>query len=470
MNAEQRKRYKALGKASFIRDEMTRLGYWPPSPEIAAKSAESEAKLKPLYEELLRVRAELDTINSEIEKTGDIPALLAEVRKRHIERVRAERAVKKVEREQARVAKRESDAVWRRKALPFLGAGVSGSLDYANANGGKLVKHALPQLATASDVAAAIGVGENELAFLCYDRSASGVDHYSRFAILKKKGGVRVLSSPKKRLRVAQWWLLKNVLESLPVHAAAAAFRPGKSVVDNAAPHADRAVVVKVDLKDFFPSLGMRRVKGFFEGLGYSEGVATIFALLTTETPRIAVTFDGRRRFVAVSKQRGLPQGACTSPALTNLLCQHLDARLTGAADAFGFIYTRYADDMTFSHRSDKAPVGALLTLIRKIVTDENLVINEEKTQVLRPSHRQTVTGLVINGSDKPRVSREDLRRFRAILHQCDRDGFAAVTARLGKDAESYANGYLSFVHMARPDIAMKLAASHPWLGGRQQT
>jgi hypothetical protein len=469
MNAEQRKRFKALGKIAFIRDEMTRLGYWPPSPEIAAKSAESEAKLKPLYQELLRVRAELDTINAEIEKTGDIPALLAEVRKRRIERVRAERAGKKVEREQAKVTKRDSDAAWRRKTVLFLGAGVSGGLHYSDGDGAKLVERALPQLTTASDVAAAIGVAENELAFLCYDRSASGVDHYSRFAIPKKKGGVRVLSSPKRRLRVAQWWLLKNVLEHLPVHAAAAAFRPGKSVVDNAAPHADRAVVVKVDLKDFFPSLGMRRIKGFFEGLGYSEGVATIFALLTTETPRIAVTFDGKRRFVAVGKQRGLPQGACTSPALTNLLCQHLDARLTGAADAFGFTYTRYADDMTFSHRSNKAPVGALLTLVRKIVADENLVINEEKTQVLRPSDRQTVTGLVINGSDRPRVSREDLRRFRAILHQCDRDGFEAVTERIGKDAESYANGYLSFVHMARPDVAEKLAAAHLWLRGKPQ-
>jgi hypothetical protein len=327
----------------------------------------------------------------------------------------------------------------------------------------------LPNLTTASDVADAIGVPESELAFLCYDRTASGTDHYSRFAIPKKKGGVRVLSSPKRRLRAAQTWLLKNVLEPLPVHEAAAAFRPGKSVVDNATPHANRAVVVKVDLKDFFPSLGMRRAKGFFESLGYNEGVSTIFALLSTETPRIPVTFDGKRRFVVVSKQRGLPQGACTSPALTNLLCRRLDVRLTGAANAFGFTYTRYADDITFSHTSEKAPVGALLALVRKIVSEENLVVNEEKTQVLRPSDRQTVTGLVINGSDTPRVSREDLRRFRALLHQCDRDGFDSVTARLGKDAQFYAKGYLSFLHMVRPDIAARLAAAHPWLQHRQQ-
>ncbi|MES2462448.1 MAG: reverse transcriptase family protein [Armatimonadota bacterium] len=468
MNAEQRTRLKQLGKVAFIRDEMTRLGYWPPSAEVAARSSEAESKLKPLYEELVRVRTELDSVSAEIAIAGDIPALLAEVRRRRIERVRAERAVKKVERAQARDAKREADATWRRRTVPFLGENVSGGLTYAESDSALLGKWGLPNLTTASDVAAAIGVPENELSFLCYDRSASGVDHYSRFAIPKKKGGVRVLSSPKRRLRLAQSWLLKNILEPLAVHAAAAAFRPGKSVVDNATPHADRAVIVKVDLKDFFPSLGMRRVKGFFEGLGYNEGVATLLALLTTETPRIAVTFDGKRRFVAVSKQRGLPQGACTSPALTNLLCQKLDARLTGAAGAFGFTYTRYADDMTFSHSSEKAPVGALLALIRKIVAMESLVINEEKTQVLRPSDRQTVTGLVVNGADAPRVSREDLRRFRALLHQCDRDGFEVVTDRLGKDAQSYARGYLSFVHMAQPDIADKLAALHPWLTHRQ--
>lgn len=467
MNAEQRTRLKQLGKVAFIRDEMTRLGYWPPSAEVAAQSTEAEAKLKPLYEELVRVRTELDTINEEIAKTGNIPALLLEVRKRRIERVRAERAIKKGEREQARTTKREADTVWRRKTVLFLGNGVSGGLIYTESDAAKLTERSLPRLTTASDVAEAIGVGENELSFLCYDRSASDVDHYSRFAIPKKKGGVRVLSSPKRRLRIAQSWLLKNVLKPLPVHSAASAFLPGKSIIDNAMPHVNRAVVVKVDLKDFFPSLGMRRVKGFFEGLGYSEGVATIFSLLATETPRIAVSFDGKRRFVAVGKQRGLPQGACTSPALTNLLCRQFDARLTGAAGAFGFAYTRYADDLTFSHDSENAPVGALLALVRKIVAEENLVVNEEKTQVLRPSHRQTVTGLVINGADKPRVSREDLRRFRAILHQCDRDGFPAVTERLGKDAESYANGYLSFVHMARPDIAAKIAAAHPWLRGR---
>jgi retron-type reverse transcriptase len=469
VNAEQRTRLKQIGKDAFVREEMTRLGYWPPSPAVAEQAAGAEAALRPLYDELIRVRAELDAVNAEIMTVGDIPKLLDEIRRRRIERVRAARAVRKTEQEAARARKKEEDAAWRRAALPHLGRGVSAGLDFSGGDPVRLEKHGLPKFSSASDVARAIGISEPELAWLCYERVASSVDHYSRFTIPKKRGGVRVLSSPKRRLRVAQAWLLKTVLEPLPVHEAARAFRPGVSIVDNATPHQNKAVVVKVDLKDFFPSLGLRRVKGFFVHLGYSEGAATLFALLATETPRLAVTFDGKRRFVAVSKQRALPQGACTSPALTNLLCRALDARLSGAARSFGFSYTRYADDLTFSHESDKAPVGGLLTLVRKIIAEQNLTVNEEKTQVLRPSDRQNVTGLVVNavnGSDDgvPRVSREDIRRFRAILHQCERDGFESVTQRLGRDALAYASGYLSFVRMSRPDVAERFAAAHPWL------
>lgn len=476
MNTRQRAHLKKIGKDAFVREEMTRLGYWPPTPETARQLEEAEKTLIPLYDELVRARTELDGIDAQITEIGDVPTLLSQIRRNRIERVRAEAAQKRTERANARTQKKEADTVRRRTNLPHLGDGVSSGLNFAGGDISKLTAENLPVLASASEVAQAIGISEPDLAWLCYERAAASIDHYSRFTIPKKKGGVRVLSSPKTRLRVAQSWLLQNVLADLPVHEAARAFRPGTSIVDNAAPHVGRAVIVKMDLKDFFPSLSVKRVKGFFGSLGYNEGVATLFALLATETPRIAVSFDGKRRFVAVSKQRALPQGACTSPALTNLLCRGLDARLQGAAKSWGFVYTRYADDLTFSHADSNAPVGALLALVRKIIAVQDLVVNEEKTQILRPSDRQNVTGLVVNPSEGsaapaspvPRVSREDLRKFRAILHQCERDGFEAMTVRLGRDAQAYAGGYLSFVHMARPDVAEKIAREHPWLRRHQ--
>ena len=245
------------------------------------------------------------------------------------------------------------------------------------------------------------------------------------------------------------------------MHEAAAAFRPGLSVVDNAARHTGRAVVARIDLKDFFPSVTLPRVRRLFREMGYSGGVATLFALLATEAPRAAVTLDGLPRFVAIG-ERSLPQGACTSPALTNLLCRRLDSRLAGAAEALGFRYSRYADDLVFSHTEASAPVGILLALARRIIADVGFTVNEEKTSVLRPQHRQVVTGIVVN--ETPHVSRPDLRRFRAVLHRCETMGVAEVSRQMGKDARAYASGYLAFLHMVAPEQAARLALKHPWV------
>ena len=452
-----------MGKDAFIREEMERLGFWPPNAEVARESAAAEAELKTLYAELADVRTDLKQVEDAIRDAGNVPQLLAEIRRRRIERVRAERATKREERLRTREAARQQDRERRRKTLPFLGRGVSAGLRYTGGEAEKLASLGLPALSTASDVAAALGIGERDLAILTYHRGAATVEHYHRFTIPKRRGGVRVISSPKRRLRVAQSWLLGNVLAVLPVHEAAMAFRPALSIAHNAAVHAGGRVIVKIDLRDFFPSVGFPRVKRLFEGLGYNEGVASIFALLATEAPRVAATLDGERRFVAVGG-RCLPQGACTSPALSNLLCRRMDARLTGAARTYGFAYTRYADDLVFSHREKNAAVGPLLDLVRHVVADEAFTVNEEKTSVMRPHQRQAVTGLVVNAGAGPRVGRDDLRRFRAFLHQYEKFGAAEMSKRIGRDATAYACGYLSFLHMVNPEQAERLRRAHPWL------
>src|SRR4029079_11661853 len=129
-------------------------------------------------------------------------------------------------------------------------------------------------------------------------------------------------------------------------------FVPGRSTMSNAVPHVRRDVVVNADLKEFFPTISFPRVKGVFQELGYSPAVATILALLCTESPRREVTYAGRVWQVAIGP-RALPQGACTSPALSNLPARALDARLTGMAQKLGWTYTRYADDLTFSTSGD---------------------------------------------------------------------------------------------------------------------
>ncbi len=462
MNAEQKKRYQQVGKQAFIREEMTRLGFWPPSPEVAAQAAETEQQLKALYAELAQVQTDLAAVEAQIAEAGDIPKLLQEVRRRRIERVRAERAARRETRVKEQAEARAETAEWRRTTVPFLGDGVSAGLQYEVPDSEKLAALGLPVLITASDIAAAIGITTRELAWLTYHRGAASLDHYSRFQIPKRRGGTRTLSSPKPRLRVAQSWLLTQVLAPVPVHPAAAAFRPGLSVADNAAQHTGRAVVARIDLQDFFPSVTLPRVRAGFRSLGYSGGVATIFALLATEAPRVGVTLDGQTRFVALA-ERSLPQGACTSPALSNLLCRRLDARLSGAAESLGFRYTRYADDLVFSHAEANAPVGMLLGLAHTIIADAGFVVNPKKTTVLRSHQRQVVTGVVVN--EAPHVSRDDLRRFRALLHHCGTRGLAAVSAEMGKDAGRYIQGYFAFLHMVCPAQAEALRRKYPAAG-----
>jgi hypothetical protein len=468
----------SLGREEFQLREMERLGFWPPSPDVAAKTAEAREALKVIEEQMAPLRLRERELQAEIARVGNTPALLAEIRQKRIERVRLERQARKVRRAQEAGERAQKDKAWRASTLPHLGHGVSAGLHYEDGNDEKLLAYNLPLLHSAQEVADAMQISTAQLAWLTYHRGATVIDHYHHFTIPKKSGGRRAISSPKPKLRQAQSWLLENVLAKVEVHEAAMAFRPVLNIAHNANRHAGANIIVRLDLKDFFPSITFKRVKQMFQHLGFNEGVATLFALLSTEAPRAELTLDGQKYFVAVTA-RFLPQGACTSPAITNILCRVLDKRLSGAAQKLGFIYTRYADDLIFSAPGDqssgqKANGVAMRDLATQIIADEKFIVNDDKTAILRPRGRQTVTGLVVNaqntpdGQGSPRVSRRDIRNFRAFLHQYERLGREAMTEKMEQDALSYARGYLSFIHMVSPQQAATIQQKHPWLERRQ--
>ncbi len=458
---DARERIRRYGREAFIQEEMLRLGFWPPHSQAAANRQEALAALQVTRAELVALRQQLAGVEQHIADVTDIAGLLVEIRKKRIERVRLQREQRKIEKAQAQAAHHEADKLRRQRTPPFLGRGVSGGLRFEGGDAARLTALGLPLLETASDLAAAIGIGEGTLAWLTYDRATATIDHYHRFMIPKRTGGTRHLSSPKRTLRTAQSWLLANVLAKIELHNAAMGFRPGRSILDNANLHQNRAIVIRIDLKDFFPSIGFGRVKGLFQAFGYNEGVAILLALLSTEAPRVPTALDGVKRFVAIGA-RQLPQGACTSPAITNILCRKLDKRLTGLAHSANFIYTRYADDCVFSTDNAACQLGAFLHPLRQIIKEEGFVVKEEKTLVMRPQNRQTVTGLVVN--EKPSISRQDLRSFRAFLHHCETEGLEAVSQRQARPALSYARGYLAFIQMVSPDKASQLRQVHPWL------
>ena len=460
-----RARIKEEGKSAFEMDEMRRLGFWPPTEGLQAEVEIAEREVARLDRAMAPLRKELTEIEADIAKTADVQTALDEIRSARIARVKAEREAR---RERKKVEAAQRAEIWKNKRASepqFLGHGVSQGLHFEGGNDAQRERLGLPALQTPADLASAIGIEARELTWLCYHRGASSVDHYHRFQIPKKRGGMRNVSSPKTRLRVAQSWVLENVLKPLPVHHAATAFAPGASVVENARRHAGKAIVTRIDLKDFFPSVGFRRVKRLFENFGYNEGIATMLALLSTESPRVELTLDETKRFVAVG-ERVLPQGACTSPTLTNLLCRRLDARLSGIARTLGFDYSRYADDLVFSSDNGAADVNKLIGLTRRVVADEKLVVNDEKTAVMRPHARQVVTGLVVNAQDAdgPRVSRHDLRNFRAFLHRYEQLGAEKMSEQIGRDALSYARGMIAWIAMSDKMRAEKFVSAHAWL------
>ncbi|MEQ1502248.1 MAG: reverse transcriptase family protein, partial [Myxococcota bacterium] len=263
-------------------------------------------------------------------------------------------------------------------------------------------------------LATGLGVSVAELRYLCYHRDVESQTHYHQWTIPKRDGSARTITAPKSKLKNAQRWLLRNVIDKLPVHRAAHGFLPDRSIVSNALAHAGADLVIKVDLSDFFPTVTFPRVKGLLRRAGLPEPVAILSALIATEPPREVVEFRGKTLFVATGP-RALPQGAPTSPGITNALCMRLDRRLAGLGRVLGFAYTRYADDLTFSWRRGEAParsapIGPLLRGIRIIVRSEGFRVNAKKTRVMGAGGAQRVTGLVVNaaeGAPKARVPRE---------------------------------------------------------------
>lgn len=444
-------RIRESSKDEVILEEMIRLGFWPDGAEQPN-----------LPDALIHRRGEIYRALADLHRREalwrDPDAALKEMHRRRKKAALERRRETKLRAARGRHAQALAWHGRREEEVLHLGEGVSAGLSAAD-EAGRALAPGLPALASPKALAQAMGLSLGELRFLAYDRALATVSHYRRFTIPKKTGGLRLISAPMPRLKRAQYWVLDALLAHAPVHEAAHGFVPGRSIVTNARAHVGRDVVVNLDLKDFFPTLDYRRVKGKFRGLGYAEPVATVLALLCTEPDVDAVEIDGQRLYAARGPRR-LPQGAPTSPALTNLICTRLDGRLSGLGRSLGFTYTRYADDLTFSASGAAAEkVGALLKYVGEIVAAEGFTVHPDKTRVMRRGRHQEVTGLTVN--ERVAVPRETLRRFRALLHALDRHGPAG--RRWGGSGEAdvlrAALGFARFVAMVTPAAGAPLVA-----------
>jgi RNA-directed DNA polymerase len=425
-------------------------GFWPPDEGLPPEPADQAA-------ERARIEAELATLQQQLDDPNYRQALEAE-RRRRWEESKARRAARKLQRQQQADACREADRQRRASSIVHAGVGVSAGLHQHSGDPAKLAELGLPLVQTPAELAAAMKLSLPKLRWLTFHRRGATLVHYHRYEISKKTGGVRCISAPKPALAAAQRWVLEEILAKLPVAAVAHGFVPGRSILSNAQAHLGRAVVLNLDLRDFFPSITWRRVKGIFRRRGYSESVAVLLALLCTEPPRLPTELDGKLYYVALS-ERILPQGACTSPAITNLLCRRLDARLAGLASRHGYTYTRYADDLTFSG-DHTAAIGLLLRSVRSIVQAEGLTEHPRKTKIMRRSRRQEVTGVTVNVA--PGLARRELRQLRAILHNAATKpgGLAAQNRQHHPNFAAHLRGRIAFLHMLSPKKAQPLRAA----------
>lgn len=445
-------RIRNSSKDQVIVDEMIRLGFWPRStglPNDPAQDIQRETQLS----------QQLQTLRTELSRMHNTAYLRKQALKQRLADSRAQRKESKERRELERRERAELWARFKKHQIVYLGEGVSTGLNHRESDKAKLKSLGLPELDAAGHLAEAMGLTVSELRFLSFSRRVSTTTHYVRFEIPKKRGGTRLISAPMPRLKLAQHWILENILNKISVHDAAHGFMAQRSIVTNAQPHVGASVVVNLDLKDFFPTITYRRVKGVFKHMGYSEALCTIFALICTEPEIVKAELDGKTYYVAQSA-RHLPQGAPTSPMLTNIICRRLDNRLTGLSKKLGFTYTRYADDLTFSSSDEVAcqtQVGALLRAVRYIVSESGFIVHPDKTRILRDGNQKEVTGVVVN--EKLNVDRKTLRRFRALLFQIERDGIEGKQWGTSPDLLASIEGYANFVAMVNPARGLPLKA-----------
>lgn len=219
---------------------------------------------------------------------------------------------------------------------------------------------------------------------------------YRSFKIPKRSGGERAILAPEPELKALQGTILHRLLGRLKAHPLATGFEKNHSIVTNAACHVNRDIVVKLDIKDFFTTTSAARVLAFFAGVGWDDETAALLTRLCTHNG-------------------GLPQGAPTSPRLSNLINRYMDIRLAGLAKSLSLRYTRYADDITVSG-DDASKLRFFVLTAEEIIQAAGYELHPDKLQFRRRHHQQRVTGLVVNR--KVGLPRKTRRWLRAVEHR----------------------------------------------------
>lgn len=438
---EYRKAVSQMGKKEYTLLKMQEYGFWPsnlPTPYEKQKNESSEdfqkrkdllqeqesiaGQIADLYREKSEISAQLAALRKQYNETWDYDAIRKDVAQKIMQESIARRKERK---EQRALEKQRISAAWKKtkaERIVFIGKGYSGGLSDLTQDEERLTAAGLPIIADDKALAALLELEYQELRLLAYHRDVVITDHYSRYTIPKRNGKERHIAAPKPLLKKAQKNILEMILEKVEISDHAHGFVKGKSVISGAASHKSRpALLINIDIKDFFPSITFERVRGMFKAFGYSGYIASLLAMLCTYCERMPMEIKDQIKYVKTSG-RILPQGSPASPMITNILCRKLDRRLLSFAARHSFDYSRYADDMSFSFANSPDPdeLKKVLYGIQCIVTEEGFEINKKKTRYLRKNNRQCITGIVIN-NEQIGVPKIWLKRMRAAVYNANK-------------------------------------------------
>jgi RNA-directed DNA polymerase len=242
-----------------------------------------------------------------------------------------------------------------------------------------------------------------------YSIARTASHEYKQYSIQKRDGGTRTIHHPSRRLKALQRWLLANVIEHLPVHVGATAYRKGQSIFDNASVHATSRYLLRMDFTNFFPSITETDVNT------YIAGHESLFVDWTPEDINTVCKLVCRNSVLTI--------GAPTSPSLSNVLCYDLDVDLHGLCEKYGVSYTRYADDLFFSTTNGKVLrqlEKQVPGVISKLKLPADLKINKAKTRHSSKRGARRVTGIVLGSDGSPHIGRRLKRKIRAMIHKYD--------------------------------------------------
>lgn len=249
----------------------------------------------------------------------------------------------------------------------------------------------LPIVINLTHLAQHIDLDVKLLSYLC----AKPEKQYRVFDIPKRRGGFREILAPSPELLTAQRWILEKILENLYISKNCHSFTKKKSIITNAKAHLGAEKILKMDLKNFFPSINQKRIISLFRSIGYTRKISIALSQICC-------------------LNQYLPQGAATSPSLSNLVCYNLDLRLIGISQKFDLTYTRYADDLTFSGKK----IGKSTSkIIEKIANNEGFEVNQGKTLIVHKNNqKKIITGLSIS-NDKITIPKKKKREIRSEVH-----------------------------------------------------